>query len=226
MKQIVEFLSRLEQNNDRTWFNAHKEEYLECKKHFDRFVEELVEAIRRFDPSIGPLTPADCTYRIYRDTRFSKNKAPYKTHFGAFICPGGKKSPYAGYYVQVGPADQGFDSGCVLAVGDYCCEPKVLRILREDIEADRGEAFDSALREASGFSLDTDGSLKRCPRDFPADKPYSHWFLLKNFCLVSNVGLRYMLSPALIRRLGADLCRTKPFLDLINRAIRYSIEES
>ncbi len=225
MKQIVEFLRNLEQNNNRVWFNAHKDEYLECKARFDRFVTELIEAIRAFDPSIGPLSLADCTYRIYRDTRFSKNKAPYKTHFGTFISPGGKKSPFAGYYVQIGPADEGFESGCILAAGDYCCDPKVLRILREDIEADKGETFDEAVRHARGFAIDTDMSLKRCPRDFPADQPFSHWFLLKNFCLVSQVGLKYMLRPALVKRIADDLRTTKPFLDLVNRAIQYSIEE-
>lgn len=226
MKQIVDFLRNLEQNNNRQWFNAHKDEYLECKARFDRFVTELIDAIRQFDPSIGPLSPADCTYRIYRDVRFSKNKSPYKTHFGAFISPGGKKSPFAGYYVQIGPDDDGFDSGCILATGDYCCDPKVLRIIREDIEADKGEAFDEAVRQARGFEVDTDMSLKRCPRDFPSDKPFSHWFLLKNFCLVSQVGLKYMLRPALVKRLAADLQSTKPFLDLINRAIQFSIEDN
>ena len=226
MQRIIAFLRQLAANNNREWFAAHKAEYQACKAEFDRFVEQLVAAVRGFDDSIPALTPADCTYRIYRDTRFSKNKDPYKTHFGAFICPGGKKSPFSGYYVQVGPDDNGFDSGCVLATGNYCVDPKVLKILREDIELDRGEAFDKAVDSASGFRLDLDGSLKRCPRGFPADQPYSHWFLLKNYCLVSHVGVNYFLRPALINRLTDDLQKTKPFLDLINRAVEYSLDNN
>lgn len=226
MKRIIDFLGRLAANNNRVWFNAHKEEYLACKASFDDFVDRLIEAIRSFDDSVGPMTAKDCTYRIYRDTRFSSDKTPYKTHMGAFICPGGKKSGFAGYYFQVGPSDSGtFTDGCVLATGDYCCDPKVVKILREDIVMDSGAAFGSALEAAKGFRLDPDGSLKRCPAGFPADKPFSEWLKLKNFCLVGNVGTNYVLRPGLVKRLADDFSRTKPFLDLLNRAIDYARTE-
>lgn len=94
MEEIIDFLNKLSANNNREWFNAHKEEYLHCKNLFEKFTIELIEGIRKFDESIGPLTISDCTYRIYRDTRFSLDKTPYKTHFGAFIVPEGKKSGY------------------------------------------------------------------------------------------------------------------------------------
>lgn len=88
MKDIVAFLCELKQNNDRTWFNAHKEQYLYVQGKFLRFVDELINEISTFDSSIAGLTAKDCTYRIYRDVRFSEDKSPYKTHFGAFIAPG------------------------------------------------------------------------------------------------------------------------------------------
>ena len=92
MKTIIDYLSKLESNNNREWFNSHKSEYLDSKKQFDELVESIIREIRKFDDSIGLLTAADCTYRIYRDTRFSQDKSPYKTHLGAYIAPGGKKS--------------------------------------------------------------------------------------------------------------------------------------
>ncbi len=91
MKAIVTFLRELQANNNREWFLANKERYAALQAHFNHFVDDLIHEISRFDSSVTGLTAKDCTYRIYRDVRFSADKSPYKTHMGAFICPGGKK---------------------------------------------------------------------------------------------------------------------------------------
>ena len=74
MKEIIQFLQDLSENNDRQWFEANKQRYLSAKAQIDRLAVELAGAIREFDETIGPLMPGDCTWRIYRDTRFSKDK--------------------------------------------------------------------------------------------------------------------------------------------------------
>lgn len=224
MNQIIDFLKRLQANNNRPWFQEHKAEYMECKTLFDKYVQQVIEGIRQFDCEIGPLTPADCTYRIYRDTRFSADKTPYKTHFGAFIAPGGKKSGFSGYYFQIGPDDSGFDSGCLLATGNYYVEPDVLRILREDIDADADEEFRAAIASAPAFRLDHDNDLKRVPKGFPADHPRADLLRLRNFCLVRDTCRRYFLREDWIENLLSDFKTTAPFLQLINRAITYSRE--
>lgn len=223
MKAIIDYLGRLESNNSREWFNRHKSEYLDSKKQFDELVESIIHEIRKFDDSIGLLTAADCTYRIYRDTRFSQDKSPYKTHLGAYIAPGGKKSGYSGYYFQVGCQEDGFTSGCMIAVGNYYCEPNVLRTLREDIEVDN--QFIDIINNASGFTLDREQSLKRVPKGWPIDHPMAEYLKLKNFCLVKDCGLDYFLQPNLVERLSEDFMKTKPFLEFLNRAIRYTKEE-
>ena len=101
MKRVFEFLDALQQNNDKAWFDANKAWYLEVKNYFDGFVSELIERIEDFDDSIYGLNVSDCTYRIYRDVRFSKDKTPYKTHFCAYVCPKGKKSGFGGYYFHL-----------------------------------------------------------------------------------------------------------------------------
>ena len=131
MKQVIDFLTQLERNNNREWFNAHKEEYRAAQQRFDKLAEQVIIGISTFDQSVAGLTAKDCTYRIYRDTRFSADKSPYKCHMGAFICPEGKKSGYAGYYLQVGPHEDGYPCGNMLAAGHYTFEPQVLRIIRE-----------------------------------------------------------------------------------------------
>ena len=114
MKQVLDFLRNLLLNNEKPWFDAHKADYLQAKDTISAFAEELIDGIRSFDDTVGPLSVADCTYRIYRDVRFSKDKSPYKTHMGIYVCRGGKKSGYSGYYFHIdGSGDH------LLAVGNY-----------------------------------------------------------------------------------------------------------
>ena len=96
MQKILQFLNDLSLNNNREWFLANKERYLQANSTFNTFALQLAEALAAIDPQIGVQQVKDMTYRIYRDVRFSKYKQPYKTHFGAFICSGGTKSPYSG----------------------------------------------------------------------------------------------------------------------------------
>lgn len=226
MIQILDFLSQLAANNDREWFNAHKPVYQECMCRFNSHVTDVIEGIRQFDDSIGPLSVADCTYRIYRDTRFSNDKTPYKTHFGAFIAPGGKKSGYSGYYFQVGAFETGFPGGCMLATGNYHLEPKVLKLLREDIDLDSEGTFASAISNAWPFTLDRAEQLKRVPNGYPADHPRADLLRLRNFCLCLDAGRGYFMHADWKKRLIDDFERTAPFLHLINRCIGYSQEQS
>ena len=166
MKQVMDFLRELSLNNEKPWFEAHKQEYLLAKATVSSLTLKLLEGIHEFDDTIGPLTVSDCTYRIYRDLRFSKDKSPYKTHMGIFITRGGKKSGYSGYYFHIDGS-----GNHLIAIGNYYTEPRVLKTLREDIELGGGdfrriiEGLDPCLE------LETEGSLKNVPKGFPADSP-------------------------------------------------------
>ena len=103
-----------------------------CGVHFysGRMSLNIISCEVIFSSSVKGLKVKDCTYRIYRDVRFSKDKSPYKTHMGCYICRGGKKSGYSGYYFHVATEQSDvYPSGHMLAVGDYCMEPKALKIL-------------------------------------------------------------------------------------------------
>ena len=119
MVEIIDFFARLSENNNREWFAAHKEEYKAVDKKLKEFAAKLIQGIAAFDPSVAGLTVADCTYRIYRDIRFSHDKRPYKTWTGVFVAPHGKKAGYAGYYIHF----EG--SGCFLFAGSHCPEPAI-----------------------------------------------------------------------------------------------------
>ncbi|MDY4846909.1 MAG: DUF2461 domain-containing protein [Parabacteroides sp.] len=223
MKTVLQFLRDLAQHNDRAWFNEHKERYLAVQQRWNEFCESLIGEIGAFDPDIARLTLRDCTYRIYRDTRFSPDKSPYKTHFGVFLAPDGKKSMHAGYYFHVGTGESNeYPQGHMLAAGNYCYEPKAIQILREDI-SDGWESFQNEVLAVADprFVVDQEGALKRVPKGYAPDAPYADWMRLKSYCLVMNVDDDFITQPDLAKRV-ADLFRTtKPFNDYINRAVDF-----
>ena len=196
MDTVLKFLRQLESNNNKAWFDSHKNDYLEARSHFNAIVEKLLEGISAFDSSIKGVGVNDCTYRIYKDMRFSKDGLPYKTHFGAFIARGGRKSGYSGYYFHIGTGS-GDDYPCrsFLAVGNYYMDSKVLRVVREDIELGGGD-FDRIIKDLHpSLSLDQDNKMKKAPAGFDPEGAYIDYIKLKNFCLSaelddSNIDLR------------------------------------
>ena len=221
MKQVLRYLHSLSLHNDKVWFEAHKADYLKAKATVNELAVELIEGIRRFDDTVGPLSPADCTYRIYRDVRFSKDKSPYKTHMGIFVNRGGKKSGYSGYYFHIDG-----NGGHLLAVGNYFTEPKVLKVLREDIQFGGGDFRNILAQAAPGLEIDRSESLKKVPPGFPADSPDAEFFKLKNFCLLQELDDGFILSPDLADNVLAIFRTGKPFLDYVNRAIDYCREDA
>ena len=226
MKAIIHFLRQLQCNNNREWFNAHKEEFLKHQARFHELVDEVIKEITVFDADVAGLTAKDCTYRIYRDVRFSSDKSPYKCHFGAFIAKGGKKAGNAGYYFHISTGGGEEYPYChMLAAGDYCYKPEVMKILREDIVNGEGD-FDAVVKQAdASFTLDNDGALKRNPKGFPADAPYSEYIRLKYFCLTAIPDDEFWEGEDLAKRIASKFVTTKPFLNYINRAIAFEREE-
>lgn len=99
---ILNFLSDLKENNNREWFAENKHRYEETKTDFEALSQSLINEIARFDEDIKHITAKECVFRIYRDTRFSLDKTPYKTHYGVFIAAGGgRKSVRGGYYLHL-----------------------------------------------------------------------------------------------------------------------------
>lgn len=221
MKDTLKFLTDLSRNNNKEWFDANKGRYLDAKSKIEALTADVLAGIRSFDDTIGPLSPKDCTYRIYRDQRFSKDKTPYKTHMGVYINKGGKKSGYSGYYFHLGAKSY----GNMVAVGDIWCPPEVLKVIREDIMLGGGD-FRKILSEVDPrLVLDINGALKRVPTGFPADTPDSDFYRVKAFCLYFAPDDKFFTDKGLASRLVDIFHGAKPFLDYINRAIDYCREE-
>lgn len=223
-EEILDFLRRLHENNDREWFDAHRAEWTYVKGQWADFTAQLIEGVASFDASVQGLRPQDCIYRIARDTRFSPDKRPYKTWIGAFIAPKGKKSGYAGYYFQLEPATDEGKSNHMLASGVVCLEPAQLRSIREEV-LDHGAEMRRSIHTARGFALDTTNRLKRAPTGFPADSEYVDLLKQKDFCLMKQVDEEFVRTDDLATRLVAEFRRTQPFIEQLNRAIQYAFEE-
>ena len=227
MDEILQFLRDLNQNNNREWFHANKARYTEAQTRWNAFCEELIKEVGKFDPNIAPLTLRDCTYRIYRDTRFSKDKSPYKTHFGVFMAKGGKKSMHAGYYFHVGTGlGTSYPHVHMLAAGNYCYDKYAIDLLREDI-SDGWEEFqqDVLAKADKRFEVDWSDALKRVPKPYDATAPYADWMRLKSHCLNAYVDDDFILTDNLAQRVAALFRTTQPFIDYINRAVDYAAEE-
>src|SRR3546814_17688518 len=95
------FLRQLAENNNRDWFAANKSIYLDARADTEMFTASLIGEASRFDPTLAGLAPKDCLFRIYRDTRFSKDKTPYKPHMGIWLCPEDRNANAPGYYLHI-----------------------------------------------------------------------------------------------------------------------------
>lgn len=175
MEKCLSFIRDLRKNNNRDWFQANRSRYQEAKKEFFGFVEELVVELGLMDPDLGVVDAKSAIFRINRDIRFSNDKSPYKTNFGALIAKGGKKSGNAGYYFHMEPG------GSFVAGGVYHPMPDVLKAIRTGIHENIDEFLDiirdRTFQEAFGGLWEGD-KLKTQPKGFP--KEFEHIDLLRN----------------------------------------------
>lgn len=213
--QTLEFLAELKLNNHKEWFDKNRTRYERARKDFSSYVTCLLEAISGFDPTIKGLGVQSCTYRINRDIRFSDDKTPYKTHFGAFIVKGGKRfgDRYAGYYIHVEPG-----GNSMIAGGAYMPPMPWLREIREKIGTE-GERLVEIIsnREFADFYGSLEGEkLKGAPRGFTSDNPFIDLLRMKSFLATRMIPDSVIVSPE-----GFDLAVRasrimKPLNDFLN----------
>lgn len=226
MKEVLAFLSELNRNNNKEWFDANKDRYKKLRAYFDDFTGKLIAGMGEIDPQVRGLEVKDCVYRIYRDVRFSNNKDPYKTHLSAYICRGGKNSGYAGYYFHVQPkVEGGMMDGNYLTSGIYMAESPVMKSIRTEI-VDNGGEFMKTVRKSKGFHMaGEDEKLKRVPNGFPADSPYAEYLKMKHLYLGMQVDDEFMTAPGLLERTLAEFKKTVDFNHFLNRAIELAKED-
>lgn len=214
-KLVLDFLHQLDKNNNRDWFAENKNFYTEAQKEVEKFVDHLIPNIQKFDPGIGTLTAKQTMFRIYRDIRFSKDKTPYKTYFGAFIAPGGRKSEHAGYYMHLA-SDTNFLGG-----GSHNPSGEKLKKIRSEIYYNSQE-FKSILSQKSfkdTFGQMNGEKLVRPPVGFPKDFSDIELLKFKTFTVFQNLSEKQITAPD-FDQYTLDVFQTMhPFIKFLNRAL-------
>ena len=221
-KQIFNFIENLIKNNNREWFQEHKNEYDIMRKNLDDLVQKLANGLVEIEPEFKFTKSTDYTFRIYRDVRFSKDKSPYKNHIGIYLINGGRKSPYAGYYVHIQP-DASFIAG-----GIFRPDAKVLRAIRDEIYYSQKEfekvVLDSGFKATFGNLWDKD-KLKRIPRDFPKDSNAAEYLKHKSFIAMKAFNNNDFVSEGFFETCMNTFRMIKPLNDYLNNAIALSQED-
>ncbi len=214
-RTIYEFLIDLQINNNREWFNNNKQRYLEAKELFDTFVDRLIQGLKTIDNSIDVENAKDCVFRIYRDTRFSKNKAPYKENFGASIARGGRKSPFAGYYIHIEP-DRSFVGG-----GIYHPDSRVLKALRQHI-FEHSEMFKNIINDNSFkvyFPKIYGDKLKMAPKGFSKDFSDIDLLKHKDYAVIHQLDNDFFLQDDVLKQVLKIYEIQKPFNVFLNESL-------
>jgi uncharacterized protein (TIGR02453 family) len=189
-KRTFDFLAELKQKNDRAWFGSNKERYeQDLKEPFLEFITDAGPRLHKISKHIvaDPRPVGGSLFRIYRDTRFSKDKSPYKTHAGAHFQVGGKGVHGPGYYLHLEPGQ------CFVTGGMWMPEPATLQQVRERI-VDKPSEW-KAIR--SGID-DGHDALKRPPRGFDPDHPFIEDLKRKSFTSSVRLTQKQVTGPGLM----------------------------
>lgn len=208
----LHFLKNLSKNNNREWFTENKDQYIAAQQNVLNLVENLIEKIGAFDEEIMKIDAKKSLYRIYRDVRFSKDKSPYKTNFGAGLGMG-KGNKISGYYLHIEPGKS------FLAGGVYQPEPSVLKEIRKEISMNAKE-FQEILQQddfRNNFrGLSVEGKLQRVPNGFDKDDPVAEFLKLKNLIVVHPISDDALMQENATKNMAKIFQSMKPLNDFLS----------
>lgn len=219
MKTVLNFIKELTENNNRDWFNAHKNSYQESLEIFRNFAGQLLTGISEFDPSVGNLEAKDTIFRIYKDVRFSKDKLPYKTHFGCWMAKGGRKSTDAGYYFHLEPENS------FLAAGVWMPPKEQLNLIRQEIHFNPVQYLKLINTPAMKEHYERGGKedmLRKGPAGFPNDFKYMEELKYKHYIWSKNYSDASILKNSLAQRVTEDFKGLYPMVNYLNHAMSFT----
>lgn len=211
MRETYDFLKALAVNNNREWFNAHKEEYLAVRKLWEVDIARLISLMAEDNDDLRGLRVNDCAYRIYRDIRFSPDKSPYKTYFSAVLGKKGRKCVQAGCYLHMEPGNS------ALHAGIWWPENNVLSKLRSEIDANIDEFKEILADEdfASRFRFYGD-KLKSLPRGYSKDNPNAEYIKMKEYLCIKEVSDEYFYCENWAEKVAEEFSYVKKFNTFLN----------
>ncbi|WP_053977857.1 DUF2461 domain-containing protein [Mangrovimonas xylaniphaga] len=208
--EVFNFLSQLKENNDRDWFNTHKKEFKTVEKEVKSAYNHMLELLKSHD-ELDNLK----LFRIYRDVRFSKNKSPYKTHFGGSFH---RQKPQlrGGYYLHISPNNESF-----VATGFWEPNKEDLLRMRKEFEMDasimrniiNAPSFKSVWGQLKG------DELKSAPRDFNKEDPAIDLIKKKQYIFVKNYTDKEVLSDGFLEDVNEAFKVVRPYFDYMSEVL-------
>ena len=215
----LKFLKDLKKNNNKPWFDANRKRYEEAKADFTSFVQQIIDQHGKKDKTISSIKAKDCLFRINRDIRFSKDKSPYKTNFGASINKGGRKAfSTAGYYFHLEPGQ------CFVGGGIYQPGPEELKKVRQEIDynfEDFKRIVDSKKFKSLYQDLDKSSEflLSRVPKGYEPDNPAAEYLKLKSYIAFVQLSDDTLTSKTLVKKATNAFETLQPLIDFINESL-------
>ena len=219
MKNTLSFLEDLARNNNRDWFNENKKAYQNALDTFREFIGTMLVGISKTDPSVGSLEAKDCIFRIYKDVRFSKDKTPYKTHFGGWMAKGGRKSTDAGYYFHLEPGNT------FMAAGVWMPPKEQLTLIRQEIMYNPSEYFKIINDPLISKAYERGGKedmLKKGPAGFPKDFEFIDEIKYKHYIFSKNYENKDVIKSGFAEKVTDDYKGLYPLVDYLNHAMSFT----
>jgi uncharacterized protein (TIGR02453 family) len=216
-KEGLNFLKQIKRNNNREWFEKHKQDYENfVKLPMQSLIVSLRPHFARFAPEFD-LNPKRSVFRIYRDVRFSPDKTPYKTHVAAHFVLRGRPKGFvgSGYYMEIAPGESYVGGGIYIPDGDQ------LKKIRKVI-ASRGEEFLSIVenkRFKKMFSPFGWSELKRIPKGYSEDHPMAEWLKCKQFFVGKAWTETQVMSPNFVDDVAGICEEISPLVRFLNSAL-------
>ncbi|MBK5284069.1 MAG: DUF2461 domain-containing protein [Bacteroidia bacterium] len=214
-RSTILFLKDLKKNNNKPWFDKNKPRYEEAKINIEELVEKFLANVSLHDKRYDQLTAKNCVFRIYRDIRFSPDKTPYKSHFGAGISPNGKKANEPGYYLHIEP------SKSFLAGGIWMPDKDMLKKIRQEIIYNTKKIkkilTDKKFKKYYG-QLDDEYKLSRPPKGYDKDQPEIELLKFNSYIVWHQFSEKEIASSSFLRELNKGAQIMKPFLHFLEEA--------
>jgi uncharacterized protein (TIGR02453 family) len=215
----LKFLKEIKKNNNKPWFDAHRDAYEKARLDFENFIQSVLDKHSKNDPDLQELTAKKCMFRINRDVRFSKDKSPYKSNFGASMDKGGKKSGLAGYYFHLEPGGKSFLGG-----GLWQPEAPVTKRVRQEIDYcyDEFTKLMNSKKFAGYYGNLYEGEnvkLSKVPQGFEKDNPAAEYVKFKSWLVLHTLPDAELTSPDLVKKTVEAYKLMQPFVKFLNRAV-------
>lgn len=212
-QDTLQFLKNLEENNNREWFQGHRQDYETAKASFEKLCQEILSGLAEVQDDLVNTKVKDCIFRINRDIRFSKDKSPYKKFFSAAFGPGGRHSGKIDFFLQIQPDNQSI-------LGGGMWEPSSTHLASFRQEIDYNPQHLKGIIEDEKFKNYYPGiwgeKVKLMPKGYSADHPDIELLKYKQLFFYHKFTDKEVIAKDFAQQVIEGCVILKPYLDYLN----------